>query len=163
MGAVLSLPVSIEFRLPAASSFSQSKHRVCLALLSWAVGRAASCEAISLQHGKTAREWDVPFPSMPLCVSSVPPRGSPKFSSLGHSEGIPIIAVHHYCGLYVVVDSDHKLNVSCALFCSPPSSSSTISGFSASWFESCYGDLQNFISTLMPFCALSQVKQGTLT
>lgn len=55
-------------------------------------------------YGETGQEWDVRFPSMPLCASSVPLRGTPKFSSLGHSEGIPITAVHHYCDLYVVVD-----------------------------------------------------------
>lgn len=121
MGA-LSLPVSTGFWLPAASSFSHSKHRVpapmpgCAALPSWAVRRAAACEAISLQHGKTAQEWDVPFLSMPLCASSVPPSSSPEFSSLGHSEGIPIIGVCHYCDLYVVVDSDDKLYVFRALF-----------------------------------------------
>lgn len=71
----------------------------CALLPSRAARIPASCEAVSLQHGETAQERDVRFPSMPLCASSVPLRGTPKFSSLGHSEGIPIIAVHHDCDL----------------------------------------------------------------
>lgn len=50
MGTALSLPVSMGFRLPAATSFSQSKHCVLVprgaVSLSWAVRRAASCEAM---------------------------------------------------------------------------------------------------------------------
>lgn len=61
------------------------------------------------------------FPSMPFCASSVPLRASPKFSSLGDSEGVPIIAVHRYCDLYVVVVSNDKLNISCVLYLLLPS------------------------------------------
>lgn len=109
---------------------------------------------------------DVRFPCMRLYASPAPLRGTSKFSSLRHSKRMPRIRVHHYCYLYVVVDSDDKLNVSCVLFCSPPSSSYTISGFSASWCESCSGDLQNFISTSVLFCAFSEaniIVMGYLT
>lgn len=90
----------------------------CLAVLYCCAGQrgAALCEAISLQCGNTAWERDVNFPSMPLCASSVPLRASPKFSSLVDSERMPIIGVHHYCDLYVVVVSNDKLNISCAFF-----------------------------------------------
>lgn len=58
---------------------------------------------------------------MPFCASSVPLRASPKFSSLGDSEGVPIIAVRRYCDLYVVVVSNDKLNISCVLYLLLPS------------------------------------------
>lgn len=77
----------------------------CVVLLSWVMGRAACCEAVSLEHGGTAWERDVRFPCMPLYAFPAPLRGTPKFSSLRHSEGIPRIPAHHYCDLYVVVDS----------------------------------------------------------
>lgn len=65
----------------------------------------SSCESVVLQYGDSAQECAVPFQSVPLCVFLVClQRGTPKFSSLRHSEGITTVAVHHFLDFYVAVD-----------------------------------------------------------
>lgn len=105
-----SLPVSAGFWCP--TSFSPFYSRSCslqccpgtLCYCPWQPDEQ-SCESVVLQYGDSAQECAIPFLSMPLCAFLVClQRGTPKFSSLRHSEGITTVAVHHFLDFYVAVD-----------------------------------------------------------
>lgn len=140
----LCLPVSAGFWCLTSSSLSWAGATHCDA--AWVhcatvLGSqmCSSCESV-LQYGDSAQECAIPFLSMPLCAFLVClQRGTPKFSSLRHSEGITIVAVHHFLDFYIAMDFVviNSILLVAFLLCF----SLTISGFSAPGFG-----LQNFIS-----------------